>query len=128
MLLPLLAATAAPPDAGWNCADPVAQQEMNWCAAEEYRRADDTMNAQWQRTVAFMKERDTGLDRADDKAAGYFATLLAAQRAWLKYRDAHCAGMGFLFRDGSMEPLLVATCRTRLTEERTTQLKDLIEQ
>lgn len=121
MALALLAA-AASPNPGWNCKEPVAQQEMNWCAGEEFREADAALNVQWKQTAAAMKARD-----AED-APGYFATLLDAQRAWLKYRDAHCTSAGYLFRGGSMEPLLVATCRTRLTQERTKQLNDLIGQ
>lgn len=125
MILTLLLAASEP---GWNCADPQAQQEMNWCAAEDFRRADAAMNAQWKPTSHEMKQRDARDGKPTDNRPGHFATLLAGQRAWLKFRDAHCDLEGYLFRGGSMEPLLVATCRTELTEARTKQLKDLIEQ
>ncbi len=124
----LLSAAAAPPDPQWNCDDPQYQQEMNWCAAREFEKADAALNAQWKVTSAAMKERDAELDRTYDERPGHFDTLLAAQRAWLTYRDEHCASEGYWARGGSMEPLLVSTCRTKLTEERTQQLKDLIEQ
>lgn len=125
MLLILALAAGAP---GWNCADPQAQQEMNWCAAQDFHKADAALNAQWKLTTADMKARDARDGEPEDGRPGHFATLLAGQRAWLKFRDAHCDLEGYLFRGGSMEPLLVATCRTELTEARTKQLKDLIEQ
>lgn len=129
ILLPILAMAAQagaadPPNPAWNCADPVQQQEMNWCAAQEFDAADAELNAQWPVTAAKMKEIDQAGD-ANDGRPGYFAQLLAAQRAWLKYRDEHCATQGYLARGGSLEPLLVANCRTALTQERTRQLYDL---
>ncbi len=125
MLLSIVLAAGAP---DWNCADPQAQQEMNWCAAQEFQRADNALNAQWKLTSKEMKRRDERDGKPTDGRPGHMATLLAAQRAWLKFRDAHCDLDGYLFRGGSMEPLIVATCRTSLTEARTKQLQDLIEQ
>ncbi|OCC24824.1 hypothetical protein MB02_04995 [Croceicoccus estronivorus] len=119
---------ATPPNPGWNCDDPVAQQEMNWCAAQEYVKADGELNAQWAITAADMKAKDKNLDRTYDERPGYFETLLSAQRAWIAYRDAHCASEGFWARGGSLEPLLVSTCKTKLTQERTQQLQFLVEQ
>ena len=128
MIALLLLAFAPANDVPWNCADPQAQQEMNWCAAMEFHRADSALNAQWKVTTAEMKQLDIRDGKQTDGRPGHFAVLLSAQRAWLKYRDAHCDLEGYVFRGGSMEPLLVATCRTELTEARTKQLKDLIEQ
>ena len=110
MILTLLLSAAAPAgDPQWNCDDPVAQQEMNWCAHQEYLKADAGLNAQWKVTAAEMKRRDAAWDSSHDERPGYFATLLEAQRAWIKFRDSHCASEGYLFRGGSMEPLMVST-------------------
>lgn len=129
MILALfLAAGAASAGPAWNCDDPVAQQEMNWCAAQEFEKADAALNVQWKSTVAGMKTRDAEWDFSHDDRPGYFDTLLAAQRAWLAYRDTQCASEGYWARGGSLESLLVSTCKTRLTVERTQQLRFLIEQ
>jgi uncharacterized protein YecT (DUF1311 family) len=125
VILSLILAASAP---GWNCDDPQAQQEMNWCAAQDFDRADKALNAQWKLTSDEMKGRDVRDGKPTDGRPGHMATLLVGQRAWLKFRDAHCDLDGYLFRGGSMEPLIVATCRTSLTEARTKQLQDLIEQ
>ena len=135
-LVPLLLALqpapdAEPPNPEWNCDDPQFQQEMNWCSARDYARADAKLNAQWAITSARMKERDAGWDEsvADgwDKRPGWHASLLEAQRAWITFRDAHCRVDGYTARGGTLEPLLVSSCKTALTKARTEQLRALAE-
>lgn len=128
-VLPLLAQTAQPPVPGWNCANPQVQAEMNWCAGQEYEAADAALNAQWKLTAEVMKQRDKEWASlgSSDKRPGFFASLLEGQRAWLRYRDAQCRVDGYAARMGSLEALLVASCKTRLTELRTAELKALIE-
>lgn len=130
MIFALLLTAAAPAPADkpeWNCDDPQDQQTMNYCAHQEFLAADAKLNAQWKLTAAEMKTRDRDWGDSNDGRPGYFDTLREAQRAWLKYRDTHCASEGYMFRGGTMEPLIIATCKTRLTELRTKDLKDLIE-
>lgn len=125
-MLMALAATAQEPEI--DCDNAMAQFELNACAYKEYERADAAMNAQWKVTAARMKEIDAGFDRSQDNRPGYFDTLLAAQRAWLTYRDQHCASEGYTMRGGSAEPMVISGCQTQLTEARTKQLQDLIEE
>lgn len=121
ILLAILAQLSAP---SVDCAQPQTQSAMNICAAREFEAADAALNAQWSATRAVMRTRDM-MDPATDERPGYFEQLLAAQRAWLAFRDAHCAAEGYAARGGSMEPLLVAICRTGLTQARTAQLHAL---
>lgn len=122
-LLPILAAGAA---SGLDCENAITQLDMNRCAGIEYQQADDALNAQWKATAQIMKRRDAEFGKAfDEGREGYFQTLLDSQRAWLQYRDKHCANEGYLFRGGSMEPLMVSTCKTRLTRLRTEELREL---
>ncbi len=131
MIAPLLvlALQAAPPNPAWNCDDPQFQQEMNWCAGQDFEAADRELNAQWALTRAAMKARDAEWAEigSADKRAGWTANLLEAQRGWLRYRDAHCAMEGYEARGGTLEPLLVLTCKAQLTRTRTKELKELVE-
>lgn len=78
----ILAAATAPPNPEWNCADPMAQQELNWCAHQDFLAADAALNEQWKQTAAAMKQRDADFVPMEwDDRPGYFATLLEAQRA-----------------------------------------------
>ena len=103
------------------------QMQLNICSYQEFQRADAAMNVQWRTTTAVMRAQDRQIDRRYDRQPGYFDTLLAAQRAWITYRDQHCMSAGFEARGGSMAPLLVNTCMTELTNLRTQQLKSLVE-
>lgn len=119
-----LAAVAQNPEI--DCGNAMAQFELNACAYKEFERADAAMNAQWKLTSAHMKKIDKDFDRTQDNRPGYFDTLLAAQRAWLTYRDQHCASEGYSMRGGSAEPMVISGCQAQLTEARTKQLKELI--
>lgn len=112
----------------WNCENPMAQQEMNWCAGQDLEVAENEAADQWQDTLAVLKAQD-----AEEIDSGGFETdvrvfkLMQSQVGWSTYVDAHCALEGFAARGGSLEPLLVATCRARLARQRTAELKSLIE-
>ncbi len=109
-------------------ADQGIQQEMNICALNDFLAAEKQLNEQWAITSAVMKSRDESWKSEWDERPGYFNSLLASQRAWLKYRDAHCRVEGYAARGGSLEPLLVSTCKTSLTEARTQELRSLVEE
>ncbi len=129
MIFLLPAMMFAATDAPFDCSvDQMTQQGMNYCAYQDYLAADAELNRQWKKTAAVMKERDEDWDSEYDDRPGYFDTLLAAQRAWILYRDKHCASEGYYARGGSLEPLLVSTCKTKLTKDRTQALQYLIEQ
>ncbi|WP_298465869.1 lysozyme inhibitor LprI family protein [uncultured Erythrobacter sp.] len=126
-LLLLLAQSDGFPECNQEAADRGIQQEMNICAAVEFRKADAELNAQWNVTSQKMKEFDESWTAEWDDRPGWFASLLEAQRAWIAFRDAHCRVDGYTARGGSLEPLLVSTCKTALTEARTEQLRELAE-
>ena len=101
------------------------QAEMNQTAGSQYKTADAAMTRQWQRTYAYMKGRDAQ-DRSRGGGFGYAAATLASQRAWLQFRDTQCVIEGGEFAGGSMQPMVDAQCKTRLTRERTSQLAKLL--
>lgn len=128
MLMSLMLLAAAAQDPEIDCGNAMAQFELNACAYKEYERADAAMNVQWKITSERMKVIDADFDRTQDGRPGYFDTLLAGQRAWLTYRDKHCASEGYTMRGGSAEPMVISGCKAQLTEARTKQLKELIEE
>ncbi len=93
----------------------MSQMGMNQCAAEEYARADKKLNAMWSTAQSWAKS-----DPHSSKL------LLESQRAWLKYRDAHCAMVADENRGGSIVPLVELTCLTGLTVDRTKSLSQLM--
>ncbi len=125
MILPLALALLAAqqgPSGEWNCEDPRSQMEMNACTAIEFERADAALNALWPELVAAAREADREIDRTYDDRPTSAVRLREAQRAWIVFRDAHCAYDAYESRGGSMEPMLYQGCRARLTRERIAQL------
>lgn len=122
MLLLLAAAPAEP----MRCDGSATQIELTMCAHAEFETVDAELNAQWPRATAYMKQRDRELEK-DDTRPKHFDTLLAAQRAWLSFRDQQCLLEGFSMRGGSAEPQVNSACKAKLTRARTAQLKSLIE-
>jgi uncharacterized protein YecT (DUF1311 family) len=117
-------------DPQWNCANPQAQQEMNYCAGEDFRRADAEINTVYRTAVAEAQAADREYARSGGDAAGgpgagpgEEATLREAQRAWVSFRDANCRLESFEARGGSMQPMLDAGCRATLTRARTAELR-----
>lgn len=111
-----------------DCDNAMTQRDMNLCSYRDYQQADRELNAQWKITADVQKRYDRDPHAVKDGRPGYFDTLLAAQRAWLSYRDTHCRSEGYSMRGGSAEPLVTNGCRATLTRARTAQLKDLAEE
>lgn len=109
-----LAAVPASGVAG-DCRNPMDQSTMNRCAGDDHRAADRALNAQYKLTRGAL----AAFDGAAEKQ------LIAAQKAWIGFRDAHCETAAFANKGGSMEPLTRFGCLAELTRARTVQLKEL---
>lgn len=93
-----------------DCRHAVLQAQMNACAAEAYEKADRELNAAYRELQA--------------RAQGEIAKLLvAAQRAWVAFRDAECAFAASGSAGGSIQPMVISNCLEGLTKKRTAELK-----
>lgn len=111
-LIIVMAASGGAHAAG--CDNTAPQSELNLCAAREYRTADALLNQTYRRVVASLSSKQDTM------------SLLTAQRAWLTYRDEHCALAGRAFEGGSIQPLVVADCLREVTMARVEALETLI--
>ena len=96
-----------------DCSDPQTQMDMSVCAAKDYKAADAKLNA------TYKKLEQRYADNPDAKAA-----LVAAQRAWIAFRDAECDLTALGAQRGSVYPMVRAMCLQSLTVDRTGQLDD----
>jgi uncharacterized protein YecT (DUF1311 family) len=87
------------------------------CAHEDFVRADAQLNDAYQKALDLLGA-DSG--RADARVA-----LVAAQREWIKFRDADCQVQDRIFQHGTMHTAIVQSCLKNLTEQRTKELKQL---
>ena len=110
-LLGFLAAPSLAQAAKADCAYAATQAQMNNCAAAQYKTTDATLNQSYKQAMSQAKNKDA---------------LKQAQRAWITYRDRHCDAVGAQAEGGSMQPLLITSCRTLLTTARITELENLV--
>lgn len=104
----------------YNCNEPQFQQEMNYCAYQDFLVADEKLNAAYLLAISATKILDGYSEGMQPSAT---QTLREAQRAWIVFRDKACEVEGFVSRGGTMEPLLVSSCKARLTDQRTEGLR-----
>ena len=81
------------------------QFEMNQCAAAGAKRDDAELNRVYSKLTKSPE-------------------LIAAERAWVAYRDAECTYESALDGGGSMASLTESTCRSNRTKERIKLLKE----
>jgi uncharacterized protein YecT (DUF1311 family) len=105
-----------------DCAEPTTQSDMNSCAALDYEAADKDLNKAYQQVRKKMGDWDKS---TDDDSKGAVEALVAAQRAWVEFRDANCEATGFQARGGSMEPMLVSSCLADMSTKRAAELREL---
>lgn len=120
----MFSGNVAAQNAAFNCKNPQYQQEMNYCAHQEFLHEDEKLNAVYGLAVISTKATDS-YQEPDQRGAEQ--ALREAQRAWIVYRDNACVAEGYVFHNGSMEPLMVSVCKSRLTRERTEGLRLLSE-
>ena len=106
-----------------DCANAEVQMELTYCAEQDWLAADADLNAAYGVARELMQGIDADLDASDQGAADY---LRDGQRAWVTFRDATCAAEGYTMHGGSGESMVIYSCRTRLTEQRTADLEAVV--
>lgn len=107
-----------------DCANAMAQADLNQCAYQDWEAADAALNDAYQEAMALLQDWDADLPKEEQGGA---EALKEAQRAWITFRDKACEAEGYAMKGGSAEPLLVYGCMRLLTEERTNHLTSMAE-
>ena len=94
-----------------ECDDAVDQPTLNACADQSFKKADVELNAVYKK----LQSR-----KMDDAQAGKL--LIAAERAWVAFRDAECEFDAADNIGGTIYPMIYSGCLERLTKARTEQL------
>lgn len=95
-----------------DCGDLNTQLAMNQCALAEFQKADKKLNALYNSYRAWLEE--------DQKRQ-----IKGVQLAWIKFRDSACEYESSGVKGGSVYPLILQTCLTRMTNERIRELSTL---
>ena len=88
------------------------QQEMNACALQDFEKADSALNAEYKNAMTLLSEAQK-------------ENLLQSQRVWLQNRDPQCRAEANEEAEGdSMWQMLFNSCRAKLTEARTSEIRN----
>ncbi|WP_421658287.1 lysozyme inhibitor LprI family protein [Leptothermofonsia sp. ETS-13] len=93
-----------------NCANPQTQSELNYCAGQNFQKSDRELNQVYQALLPRL---------AQPRRQG----LITAQLNWIRFRNDECTFFGSYAEGGSMQPMLIAGCKDRLTQQRTADLR-----
>jgi uncharacterized protein YecT (DUF1311 family) len=115
------------------CATAETQLEMNQCTAAAFHDSDKRLNELYERIVkSLQKDIDDAQKQNDKDQINYNTTLLEnlrkAQRAWLAYRDLHCAAAKQKYEGGSIAPAIEMACLQQVTDHRIEELQDTYEE
>ncbi|MFB2918339.1 lysozyme inhibitor LprI family protein [Aerosakkonema funiforme] len=97
-----------------NCNNPQTQSEMNACAGISYQNADRKLNQVYQQLLPKLP-------------AARKQKLVAAQQAWIKFRDASCVFERSEVEGGTMAPTIYGNCLATVTEQRTKDLEGYLD-
>lgn len=106
-------AGAAQAQVSIDCSTQPTQLDATFCAKAGWEVSDDELNRLWSVVKPAADRRGTG------------AALLDAQRGWLRYRDATCAGERDEYAGGSIADMVYWQCMDRLTIGRNAELRAL---
>jgi uncharacterized protein YecT (DUF1311 family) len=95
--------------AGIDCKNPSDQATMTICADQDYKAADKKLNETYRALLAAVTKPGQ-------------SKLQNAERAWVAYRDAQCDFDTMDHRDGSIYPMIHASCLSTLTQAQTEHL------
>lgn len=119
-----IASAAVPANAqSSTTCDQYAGYEAETCLSDALASANDALNAAYQQAEAFIAEdQDTS---AADKAT-WKNDLIAAERAWVAYRDANCKFelIGAEWHNGSGTTAAQQDCTLTMTTQRTSELNE----
>lgn len=111
-----------------GCDAAQSQAEMNQCAGQEYKKEDTQLNTAYQKILKLMQSDRLDAEKRHDRdqinwTQRRIDKLIAAEKAWITYRDLHCEAAKHEYEGGSMSPMVWASCMAETTRDRIDELK-----
>lgn len=105
--------------------------DMNNCAAQEFKSADQALNHYYQQSVARLQKAATS-EAAQNQdpftgSAEILKRLVASERAWVQFRDLNCKFEGTEMLGGTGEGLVVEGCLAQSTLDRLKELDSVLD-
>jgi uncharacterized protein YecT (DUF1311 family) len=115
LLLPLLIASWAGSSHALDCKNAMSTPDINECAAIGQKKVEDKLNLAYQDKLKYFN---------DPEDAGTKKSLIAAQRAWVKFREADCNAVYEQWKTGTIRTVMFIECMQKRAETRIKELED----
>lgn len=92
-----------------DCAKLTERARIEACVGGDFKRADATLNTVYKQLMAKLGKSGQ-------------ASLRDVERAWISFRDKHCAFVGSAAQGGSIQATIIGQCQTDLTVDRVAQM------
>lgn len=96
-----------------NCNNPQTQTAINECAKLSYQNADKKLNQAYQQLLPTLETSRK-------------QKLIAAQLAWIKFRDTNCEFERSKYEGGSIASSVYSGCLENTTKLRTQELQEFL--
>lgn len=94
---------------------------VGYCIGDLLKKEDERLNGVYNNLLRILKNVDIPSKGSDGKGASE-RSLVEAQRAWVKYRNANCGYYFSLAQGGTAGSLYGVSCQWRMTKERAEEL------
>jgi uncharacterized protein YecT (DUF1311 family) len=118
-LIALLLASVTATVAALDCDKAISTPEINACASQEQEKAEARLNKVYRRVLKNLDHRDDGLDNYSEMKK----TLVEAQRAWVKFREADCNAVYTRHASGTIRGVMFIGCMQAHAEQRIKELE-----
>ncbi|MEC4722565.1 lysozyme inhibitor LprI family protein [Noviherbaspirillum sp. CPCC 100848] len=118
LILPLALLAASKSAAGLDCGKAITTPDINQCASIEQKKVEANLNKVYQRVLKSLGQQDA----PQPSSAAMRTSFIAAQRAWIKFREADCDAVYQKYADGTIRTVMYIGCMQHHAERR---IKDL---
>ena len=91
-----------------GCDDATSNVEIGNCALAAYQKADKELNAIWPKVLAYIDGQ--GDYMPSDAQQKWKATIVAAQKAWVSFKENDCGAVEYEWWGGSGAGIAQTAC------------------
>lgn len=103
-----------------DCSKAITTPDINACASVEQKKVEARLNEVYQRIINGLSQPDTETEKYSEMKN----TLISAQRAWVKFREADCNAVFTRNASGTIRTVMFIGCMQAHAERRIKDLED----
>jgi uncharacterized protein YecT (DUF1311 family) len=120
LFLPLVLMVWSQSSFALDCSKAITTPDTNACAAVELKSAEAKLNQVYQRVLKALDKPDAPHEPYSEMRK----SLVEAQRAWVKFREADCHAVYLKHASGTIRTVMHIGCMQGHAEKRTKELED----